>query len=122
MSGDQTTDATRSGDPVDDLAARAVRLREEAERQLTVLADGASLCSIARSGRAFPGGKYHEGRAFVAAEVGRALRRGMAETQALQAAAARWLVVAPPSRRAVEEWAAYGEGGDDVLADLGGQD
>jgi hypothetical protein len=103
-----------------DLAARAADLRHQAEAGLTELADGASMCTIARSGRAFPGAKYHEGRAYLAAEVQRGLGRGADEEEALAAAERRWLAVAPPRRRASEDWAAYGEGGDDALAELRG--
>ena len=101
-----------------DLAGRAEELRHDAEARLTELADGASMCTIARSGNAFPGGKYHEGRAYVAAEVQRALRRGLSEDEALGAAERRWLSVSPPRWRTSEDWAAYGEGGDDALVDL----
>ncbi len=104
--------------PTADLAACAAALREDAEARLTELAGGASMCTIARSGQAFSGGKYHEGRAHVAAEVQRGLLRGLDEGRALDAARSRWLVVAPVSRRSHEEWAAYGEGGDDALAEL----
>ncbi len=102
------------------LTEHAAVLRAEAEARLTELAGGSSMCAIARSGTAFPGGKYHEGRAYVAAEVQRALARGLDDHRALEAARSRWLIVAPRARRADEEWAAYGEGGDDALADLGG--
>lgn len=102
-----------------DLAGRAAALRADAESRLTELADGASMCTIARSGTAFPGGKYHEGRAYAAAEVQRGLRRGLSEDEALSAARSRWLAVSPPRRRTSEDWSAYGEGGDDALAELG---
>ncbi|HEY0949205.1 hypothetical protein [Nocardioides sp.] len=101
------------------LAERAAALRADAEAQLTALAGGASLCSIARSGSAFPGGKYQEGRAYAAATVLRELRRGLEESEALDAAHGRWLAVAPEQLRAAADWRAYGEGGDDALAELG---
>ena len=101
------------------LAERAAALRADAEAQLTALAGGASLCSIARSGAAFPGGKYQEGRAYAAATVLRELRRGLTEAEALDAARGRWLAVAPERLRAAPDWRAYGEGGDDALTELG---
>ena len=103
-----------------DLAQRAQAVRAGAVAALTELADGASLCTIARSGTAFPGGKYHEGRAFVAGEVLRALRVGRSGPDALTAARQRWELVAPPGRTADAEWAAYREGGLDALAELTG--
>ncbi len=109
--------AVESPRPTDGgLLDRADAVRRDAEERLTLLAGGASMCTIARSGAAFPGGKYHEGRAFVAAEVQRALRRGFSEAEALRAAERRWSVVVP--RRRGGDWAAYAEGGDDALADL----
>ncbi|CAI9407045.1 hypothetical protein [Nocardioides sp. T2.26MG-1] len=104
------------------LAERAAALRADAEAQLTALAGGASLCSIARSGAAFPGGKYQEGRASAAATLLRELRRGLEEAEALDAARSRWLAVAPERLRAAPDWRAYGEGGDDALAELAGPD
>lgn len=101
-----------------DLTTRADALRADAERQLAALAGGASLCSIARSGAAFPGGKYHEGRAYVAGVVGRELRQGRSPDEAIEAARARWATAAPVSRRGSASWQAYGEGGDDALAEL----
>jgi hypothetical protein len=86
---------------------------------LDELASGSSLCAIAKSGNAFPGGKYHEGRAFVAGEVSRTLRRGLDPDAALTAARQRWELTAPVARTGGMEWAAYREGGDDALADLG---
>lgn len=103
---------------VPSLAERAMDLRASADAQLDALAGGASLCSIARSGAAFPGAKYQEGRAFVAATVVRELTRGRTEADALAAARARWAAAAPRSRRGSPDWQAYGEGGDDALAEL----
>ncbi len=104
-----------------DLATRAEAVRADAEQQLDALAGGASLCSIARSGAAFPGGKYQEGRAYVAGLVGRELRQGRAPREAVEAARARWATAAPVSRRGSTSWHAYGEGGDDTLAELAEQ-
>ncbi|MBX7431874.1 hypothetical protein JDV09_07085 [Mycobacterium sp. Y57] len=101
------------------LAERAAAIRDDAVATLDELASGSSLCTIAKSGNAFPGGKYHEGRAFVAGEVSRGLRRGLDSDAALTAARRRWEVAAPMARRGGHEWAAYREGGDDALADLG---
>ncbi len=117
MSDEPTIDVPRPTGG--DLVARAEAVRGDAEDRLTLLAGGASMCTISRSGAAFPGGKYHEGRAFVAAEVQRALRRGLTEEEALLAAERRWSTVVPP-RRPGEDWTAYGAGGDDALADLAG--
>ncbi|MCB0906449.1 MAG: hypothetical protein KDB63_04945 [Nocardioidaceae bacterium] len=93
-------------------------MRAAAEQQLDALAGGASLCSIARSGAAFPGGKYQEGRAYVAGVVARELRQGRSPHEAIDAARARWATAAPESRRGATSWQAYGEGGDDALAEL----
>ncbi len=101
-----------------DLAPRAAKIRAEAEEALTGLTPDASLCAISRAGRSFPAGKYHEGRAYAAAEVLRGLRRGLGEQAAVEAAWDRWGIVAPLSRRGAPDWAAYGAGGDDVLAEL----
>ena len=100
------------------LEERAAAMRAAAEQQLDALAGGASLCSIARSGAAFPGGKYQEGRAYVAGVVARELRQGRTPAEALAAAGARWAAAAPESRRGSPSWQAYGEGGDDALAEL----
>ncbi|WP_099021883.1 hypothetical protein [Mycolicibacterium palauense] len=102
------------------LTERAAAIREAAAATLQELAAGASMCTIAKSGNAFPGGKYHEGRAFVAGEVTRALRRGLRPEEAIEAARRRWDVVAPAARGGGTDWSAYREGGDDALADLGG--
>jgi hypothetical protein len=101
------------------LTERAVAIRDAAIATLDELASGSSLCTIAKSGNAFPGGKYHEGRAFVASEVSRALRQGLDPDAALTAARQRWERAAPLARNGGSEWAAYREGGDDALADLG---
>lgn len=101
------------------LADRAAAIRDASLAALDELAAGASLCTIARSGNSFPGGKYHEGRAFVAAAVSRALRAGLDPEAALAAARRRWDIAAPAARSADVQWAAYREGGDDALADLG---
>lgn len=105
--------------PTAGLAERAAALRADAEAQLTALAGGSSLCSIARSGAAFPGGKYQEGRAYAAATVLRELRSGLEGAEALDAARRRWLAVAPERLRGAPDWRAYGEGGDDALSELG---
>jgi hypothetical protein len=102
----------------DDVAARAARIRAEADETLTGMTPDDSLCAISRQGRSFPAGKYHEGRGYAAAEVLRGLRRGMSPREAVDAAWDRWAVVAPLSRRTAADWAAYGAGGDDALAEL----
>lgn len=103
-----------------DVAQRAQAVRSSAVTALTELANGASLCTIARSGTPFPGGKYHEGRAFVAGEVLRGIGAGRSGHDALAAARLRWELVAPPGRTGDAEWAAYREGGLDALAELAG--
>lgn len=102
----------------DSLAQKAAAVRDSAEQELEALAGGASLCSIARSGASFPGGKYQEGRAHAAALVLRELARGRTEEEVSAATRERWAATAPASRRGSPDWRAYGEGGDDALADL----
>ncbi|MCB9519059.1 hypothetical protein [Nocardioides sp.] len=102
----------------DDVAARAAEIRAEADEALRGLTPDASLCAISREGRSFPAGKFHEGRGYAAAEVLRGLRRGMSPREAVDAAWDRWSIVAPLPRRTAPDWAAYGAGGDDVLAEL----
>ncbi len=101
-----------------DVETRAAAIRAEAEEALRGLTPDASLCTISRAGRSFPAGKFHEGRGYAAAEVLRGLRRGMTPREAVEAAWDRWSIVAPLSRRNAPDWAAYGAGGDDVLAEL----
>jgi hypothetical protein len=102
----------------DEVTSRATRIRADADTALTGLTPDDSLCAISRAGRSFPAGKYHEGRGYAAAEVLRGIRRGLAPREAVDAAWDRWAVVAPLSRRTAADWAAYGAGGDDVLAEL----
>ena len=101
-----------------ELDALARRLREEAVGVLSELSEGSSLCSVARSGRSFPAGKYHEGRAAAATAVIRACGSEPDADTALARAADAWALASPAARRSVPDWQAYGEGGDDVLAEL----
>jgi hypothetical protein len=87
---------------------------------LTELAGGTGLCAIARSGRSFPAAKYHEGRLAAATAVRRALRDHDDPAAAIAAARARWARASPPLLRSTTDGEAYGAGGDDALAELGG--
>lgn len=79
------------------------------------------MCSIARSGASFQGGKYQEGRAYVAALIVRGLGAGRTEEEVSRTTRERWAASAPMSRRGSPDWRAYGEGGDDALAELLGE-
>jgi len=102
------------------LAERAKTMQERSlELVEDHLAAGAARPSNTGSGSAFHAGRYHEGRAFVAAQVLRALHRGLSDADAVAAAGQRWQRMTGRSRSG-EEWAAYRSGGDDALRDLGG--
>jgi hypothetical protein len=104
--------------PPPDLPAAARRVRDDAVDALSQLAGGASLCTISRSGAAFPGGKYHEGRMAAATAVLRALRDDPDPRTAIETATRQWRALSPPQRRGTADWEAYGAGGDDALAEL----
>ena len=106
---------------VADLDAVARRLRDEAVRVLSELSEGSSLCSIARSGRSFPAGKYHEGRMAAATTVIRACGSEPDADAALARATDAWALASPAARRVDPGCQAYGEGGDDVLGERAGR-
>ena len=88
---------------------------DAALEELSVLAGGASLCAIGRSGESFPAVKYHEGRMAAFREAMRVLERsgGRLDIEALRDT---WTVQrrnAPPG-----DWAAYRAGGADALVEL----
>ncbi|HEX6917857.1 MAG TPA: hypothetical protein VF140_07235 [Phycicoccus sp.] len=101
-----------------ELDALARRLRDEAVGVLSELSEGSSLCAIARSGRSFPAGRYHEGRMAAATLVIRARGSEPDADAALARATDAWAHASPAARRVDPGWQAYGEGGDDVLGEL----
>lgn len=82
----------------------------------------ATSCALAKDGRSYPAGKYHEGRV---AALGEVMRRLTADSDAAEAvAAARGLADAWEARvqpgAASREWESYRAGGVHALRELAG--
>lgn len=104
-------------DPIDVGRAAVERLRAAAEADLAAAAGDLSLCAIGRSGRSFPGVKYHEGRTVALASIGRAMGGGTGLDGAIadvdrEFGSLEALAAADP------EWDAYRQGGLDALHEL----
>jgi hypothetical protein len=94
-------------------SARAGEVRRDALAHLQALAGDAGLCSISRSGQAFPSAKYHEGRLAAAAQV-RRLSAGVT----LDALRAEWTAVRNAAASRGSDWQAYAYGGLDALDEI----
>jgi hypothetical protein len=82
--------------------------------------DGASLCSVSRSGERIPGVKYPEGRWAAMRALRRALRRADAEAgAAIAALRAEWADdLAARRSTGQDNWIAYRLGGVDALDEV----
>lgn len=100
------------------LGAAIDRLRHLAMRELEAAAGDLSMCAIAKSGVPMPAVKYHEGRVAMLREIRAALVEDQIEAGLLQSIRSRW-----EDKRGLavhsQDWEAYLNGGEDVLADLG---
>ena len=104
-------------DPIDVGRAAVERLRAAAEADLAAAAGDLSLCAIGRSGRSFPGVKYHEGRTVALASIARAMGAGTGLHRAI-ADVDREFVSLEALAAADPEWDAYRQGGLDALHEL----
>jgi hypothetical protein len=93
--------------------ARVGEVRRDALAHLQALAGDASMCSISRSGQAFPSAKYHEGRLAAAAQV-RRLPAGVT----LDALRAEWTAMCGTAVSRGSDWQAYAHGGLDALDEI----
>lgn len=92
----------------------------QAAATMAAATDGASLCSISRTGARVPGVKYPEGR-WAALRALRRAARGTAEVPAAIAALRQeWVQdLSLRQERAEENWIAYRLGGVDALDEAG---
>ncbi len=104
------------------LLAAVDELADTAAAAMASATEGASLCSVSRTGERIPGVKYPEGRWAAL----RALRRVLRREDADQAAAiaglrAEWAEELAARRAAGQDnWIAYRLGGVDALDDVAG--
>ena len=81
--------------------------------------DGASLCSVSRTGEQIPGVKYLEGRWAALRELHRALRRGADPAQVVAAIRNDWQFDLDQRRNAGQRnWEVYRLGGVDALDEI----
>ena len=101
------------------LAAIDVRA-DGAAAAMTSATEGASLCSVSRTGERIPGVKYPEGRWAAMRALRRALRRPGADAAAeIAALQAQWATDLAARRAAGQDnWIAYRLGGVDALAEV----
>ncbi|HEX6955059.1 MAG TPA: hypothetical protein VF156_09300 [Agromyces sp.] len=98
-------------------------LRAEAARAWAADMGDATSCALAKDGRSYPAGKYHEGRV---AALGDVMRRLTADSDAAEAVAAArgladaWEARVPPGAVADREWESYRAGGVHALRELAG--
>lgn len=105
--------------PVELLAAIDARA-EAAAAAMTSATDGASLCSVSRTGQRIPGVKYPEGRWAAMRALRRALQRDdRGEVETVAALRAEWAEDLAARRASGQEnWIAYRLGGVDALDEV----
>lgn len=97
------------------------RRRLDAAQDLTVLLGDTTACAIAKDGRSYPAGKFHEGRVAALSEL---LRRSRAESTAQQIADAAAELHADWERRPMpgagesRDWESYRAGGVQALGEF----
>ncbi|CAN5306890.1 hypothetical protein BH11ACT4_BH11ACT4_11060 [soil metagenome] len=97
------------------------RLRSEAVRAWSDALGDSTACALAKSGRSYPAGKFHEGRAAALGELLHLVANDATRGQVLAAAATlreAWLHRMQLGGRANREWESYRAGGAQVLAEL----
>lgn len=103
-----------------DLLAAADERAEMAAAAMASATEGASLCSVSRSGEQIPGVKYPEGRWAAMRALRRSLRAGVAPDAALAALRSEWAEdLTARGSPGEENWRAYRLGGLDALDEVG---
>lgn len=107
------------GDVVD--RAEVKRRRLEAAEEWSVLLGDTTACAIAKDGRSYPAGKFHEGRVAALGELLRLIGADPTEDQIADAAAALradWEHRPMPGAGESREWQSYRAGGVQALGEL----
>ena len=106
----------------EELNAAIDRIADAAAATMQAAADGASLCSISRSGAEVPGVKYPEGRWAAMRELSRGLRSATGELPAVavvEAQRGQWRSeLAAAEAAGKQNWAHYWLGGADALDEV----
>ncbi|GAA4378550.1 hypothetical protein [Agromyces bauzanensis] len=108
------------GDPVVDRAT-VKRRRLEAAEELSMLLGDTTACAIAKDGRSYPAGKFHEGRI---AALGDLMRRIDADSTAERIAdaavelRAEWEHRVVPGGGESRDWESYRAGGVQALGEF----
>ncbi|MGR0218745.1 hypothetical protein [Agromyces sp. ZXT2-6] len=104
------------------LSRAAVRaMRAEAVQAWSATMGDATSCALAKDGRSYPAGKYHEGRVAALGELMRRLTPDSDAAEALAAArelADAWSSRVQPGGGANREWESYRAGGVHALAEV----
>lgn len=107
-----------------DLTREGVRaLRAEAARAWAATMVDATSCALAKDGRSYPAGKYHEGRVAALGELMRRLPPDPDPAEATVVArrlAVAWAARVQPGGGANREWESYRAGGLHALRELTG--
>ena len=104
------------------LTRESVReLRAAATEAWAAAMGDATSCALAKDGRSYPAGKYHEGRVAALGELMRRLPPGTDAAAALGIArdlAAAWDARVPPGGAGNREWESYRAGGIAALEEM----
>ena len=96
-------------------------LRAEAVQAWSATMGDATSCALAKDGRSYPAGKYHEGRVAALGELMRGLTVDADAADAVAVArrlAVAWEARAQPGGGANREWESYRAGGVHALREL----
>ncbi|WP_448811869.1 hypothetical protein [Agromyces bauzanensis] len=108
------------GEPAID-RADVKRRRLEAAEEWSVLLGDTTACAIAKDGRSYPAGKFHEGRVAALGELLRRIDASSTEPQIADAATglrADWESRPMPGAGESREWESYRAGGVQALGEF----
>lgn len=101
--------------------AAVQRRRREAAEEWSVLLGDTTACAIAKDGRSYPAGKFHEGRVAALGELLRRIDAESTEAQIVDAATglrADWEHRPLPGAGESRDWESYRAGGVQALGEF----